>query len=265
MRRWAATLAVAAALVGIVACQPTKPPATNPPPPSGSGNGFDACTAPSTGAMSAWLQSPYRFVGVYIGGGNRACAQPNLTSTWVNTVHGQGYGLIPTYVGDQAWCTSASNVTVMPQGDLASEKSDGYLEGADAVDRAAALGLGPGTPIYFDMEAYNSSATGCTDGVTAFMSGWIASLHDRGYVAAMYSSSASGVRDMANVQNIPAYQLDAIWFAHWNGDPTLSDSQFFSDSLWPNARIHQFQGGHDESWGGVTINIDNDSVGGPTG
>jgi hypothetical protein len=67
------------------------------------------------------------------------------------------------------------------------------------------------------------------------------------------------------VQNNPPYQLDAIWFAHWNGDPTLSDSQFFSDSLWPNARIHQFQGGHNESWGGVTINMDSDSVGGPTG
>ena len=262
MRRSAAALVVTAALVGIVACQPTKPPP--PPPGNGSGNGFDACTAPSTGTMNAWLQSPYRFVGVYIGGGNRACAQPNLTTSWVNAVHGMGYGLIPTYVGDQAWCTSASNVSVMPQ-NLAAAQSDGLAEGADAVNAAANVGLGPGTPIYFDMEAYNSTVQGCTDSVTAFMSGWIAALHNVGYRAAMYSSSASGVADMANVQNNPPYQLDAIWFAHWNGDPTLSDSQFFSDSLWPNARIHQFQGGHNESWGGVTINMDSDSVGGPTG
>lgn len=258
MRRWTAALAVVAALVGIVAC-------VSPPPPGNGGNGFDACTAPSTGAMNAWLQSPYRFVGVYIGGGNLACAQPNLTSSWVNSVHSMGYGLIPTYVGDQAWCTSASNVVVMPQGDLAGDQNHGYLEGADAVNSASALGLGQGTPIYFDMEAYSSGTPGCTDSVTAFMSGWIAALHDRSYTAAMYSSSASGVRDMANVQGNPPYTLDAIWFANWNGNPSVYGDPYFSDAVWQNARIHQFQGGHDENWGGVTINVDSDNVGGPTG
>jgi hypothetical protein len=259
MRRWAAAFAVPFVLAGLAACAPTKSPA-----PGGSGSGFDACTAPSTGAMSAWLQSPYRFVGVYIGGANRACGQPNLTGSWVNTVHGWGYGLIPTYVGLQAWCTSAGGVATM-SGNLPDAQSEGVQAAGDAAQRAGALGLGAGTPIYFDMEAYDSSNGDCVGAVTAFMSGWIAGLHNSGYAAAMYSSVASGVRDMANVQNNPPYQLDAIWFAHWNGDPTLYDSQYFSDSLWPNARIHQYQGGHDESWGGVTINIDNDSVGGPTG
>ena len=102
MRRWAAAFAVTLALAGLVACAPTKQP-----PPGGSGSGFDACTAPSTDTMQSWLQSPYRFVGVYIGGRNTACNQPNLTADWVNTVHSWGYGLIPTYVGLQAWCTSA--------------------------------------------------------------------------------------------------------------------------------------------------------------
>jgi hypothetical protein len=260
MRRWAATLAVAAALTaGVVACAPTKPPA-----PGGGTNGFDACTAPSTGAMNAWLQSPYRFVGVYIGGGNRGCGQPNLTAGWINTVHSWGYGLIPTYVGLQAWCTSAGGVATM-SGDLGEAQSQGYISGADAVNQASALGLGGGTPIYFDMEAYDSSNGSCVDAVTAFMSGWIARLHEQGYAAAMYSSAASGVRDMANVQNNPPYQLDAIWFAHWNGDPSLYGDPYFPDSVWQGARIHQYQGGHDENWGGVTINIDNDSVGGPTG
>jgi Domain of unknown function (DUF1906) len=259
MRRWAATLAVAAALTaGVVACAPTKQPA-----PGGGTNGFDACTAPSTGAMNAWLQSPYRFVGVYIGGLNRACGQPNLTAGWVNTVHSWGYGLIPTYVGYQAWCTSAGGVATM-SGDLGQAQSQGYISGQDAVNRANALGLGGGTPIYFDMEAYDSGNGACVDSVTAFMSGWIAGLRDNGYSPAMYSSAASGVRDMAAIQGNPPYQLDAIWFAHWNGDPSLYGDPYFSDSVWQGARIHQYQGGHDENWGGVTINIDNDSVGGPT-
>ena len=41
-----------------------------------TGLGFDACTAPSAAQMQAWQRSPYRAVGVYIGGADRACAQP---------------------------------------------------------------------------------------------------------------------------------------------------------------------------------------------
>jgi hypothetical protein len=259
MRRRTAAVAVALVLAGLAACRPVKQP-----PPGDSGSGFDACTAPSTGAMGAWLQSPYRFVGVYIGGGNRACRQPNLTPSWVNTVHGWGFGLIPTYVGYQAWCTSADVPFVM-SGDLPTAQSQGYNSAVDAARSAANLGLGSGTPIYFDMEAYDSSNTSCRDAVTAFMSGWIAGLHNNGYAAAMYGSAASGVRDMAQIQDNPPYRLDAIWFAHWNGNPSLYGDPYFSDSVWQGARIHQFQGGHDEEWGGVVINIDSNQVGGPTG
>ncbi|HYP55052.1 MAG TPA: glycoside hydrolase domain-containing protein, partial [Solirubrobacterales bacterium] len=64
-----------------------------------TGLGFDACTAPSAQAMSAWKRSPYRSVGVYIGGLNRACSQPNLTANWVASQTAAGWYLIPTYVG----------------------------------------------------------------------------------------------------------------------------------------------------------------------
>ena len=37
--------------------------------------------------MSKWkASSPYTSVGVYIGGANRGCAQPNLTTSWVSSV-----------------------------------------------------------------------------------------------------------------------------------------------------------------------------------
>src|SRR5689334_584550 len=49
-----------------------------------TGLGFDACSAPSSAAMNAWLASPYRAVGIYFGGVNRACTQPNLTPAWVS-------------------------------------------------------------------------------------------------------------------------------------------------------------------------------------
>lgn len=256
MRLYKAALAVAIMLVGVVACQPTKPP-----PPSGNG-GFDACSAPSAGTMSAWLQSPYRNVGVYIGGSNRACGQPNLNTGWVTAVHDQGWRLIPTYVGLQAPCASG-NVGPRMSSDFNTAVGQGSASAGDAVQSATTLGLGQGTPIYFDMEAYDPNTCGSV--VRGFIAGWISGLHENNYLAGMYGSSGAGVNDIAAAQGDPTYRLDAIWFAHWNDDPTLFDPQYFSDSLWPDARIHQFRGGHDESWGGVTINIDNDEVGGPTG
>jgi hypothetical protein len=259
MRRREAAVVCAFGLAFVAAaCQPTKPP----PPPGAIGNGFDACTAPSTATMSAWLQSPYRNVGVYIGGSNRGCSQPNLNAAWVNTVHDQGWRLIPTYVGLQAPCASG-NVGPRMSSDFNTAIGEGYGSALDAVQSAGALGLGPGTPIYFDMEAYTPSS--CGTPVRGFIAGWIFGLHEHQYVAGMYGSAGAGVNDIALAQDDPLYRLDAIWFAHWNGDPSLFDPQYFSDSLWPNARIHQFLGGHDESWGGVVINIDSNQVGGPTG
>ncbi len=75
---------------------PTEPSATStaatvPVPGTYRGKGFDACTAPSSSTMQAWLSSPYRAVGVYIGGIMRACSQPNLTSAWVSEQVSEGF------------------------------------------------------------------------------------------------------------------------------------------------------------------------------
>jgi hypothetical protein len=48
-----------------------------------SGLAFDTCTAPPLAAIAAWGASPYRAIGVYIGGVNRTCGQPELTASWV--------------------------------------------------------------------------------------------------------------------------------------------------------------------------------------
>ena len=84
----------------------------------------------------------------------------------------------------------------------------------------------------------------------------------------MYSSLCSGIRDVAAVYNDPAYpRLDAIWIAAWNGLPNIFGFPPpcpLSDAVWPfHQRIHQYQGGHNETWGGVTINIDRNAVDGP--
>jgi hypothetical protein len=225
-----------------------------------TGLGFDACTAPSSRSMAAWGSSPYRAVGVYIGGLNRACSQPNLTSSWVASQTEAGWYLIPTYVGLQAptsACTSCAKLSA------SQATAQGAAAAVDAVEDAAAIGIGPGSPIYNDMEAYTqtSSATAAT---LAFLEAWTQKLHSLGYLSGVYSSSSSGIEDLAG-QIGTGYELpDAIWVANWNGQQNTADPAVPANAWASHQRIHQYRGGHDETWGGVTINIDNNYVDGPT-
>jgi hypothetical protein len=257
-------LAVAAAAL-LSACLPATPAA---PPPAYT-KGFDACAAPSLTAMGKWKSSsPYDTVGVYLGGSNRACAQPNLTSSWVSGAWSQGWKLLPIWVGPQASCTTLSGTTkISPDG--ATAFFQGVNEAQAAADAAQKLGLGWMTPIYYDMEGYPRGGA-CTNAVQSFADGWVRQLTARGLRGGMYSSLCSGILDMAaatkDTRKVP---LNAIWIAAWNNAPQIygfGSPCALSDTLWnDHQRVHQYQGGHNESYGGVTINIDSNAVDGPTG
>ena len=49
---------------------------------------------------------------------------------------------------------------------------------------------------------------------------------------------------------------DQIWIARWDGNADTSTSYIREDGWVPGGRMKQYQGGHDETWGGVRINID---------
>jgi hypothetical protein len=225
-----------------------------------TGLGFDACTAPSSRSMAAWAASPYRAIGVYIGGGNRGCTQPNLTSSWVAAQTAAGWHLIPTYVGLQAPTSSCSSCAKLSTSRAIAQGEEAAV---DAVAEAASVAIGPGSPIYFDMESYSrtSSATAAT---LAFLEAWTEKLHSLGYVSGVYSSGASGIADLAD-QLGSGYSLpDNLWFANWNGQATATDPYVPANGWTQHQRIHQYRGGHDEAYGGVTINIDNNYVDGGT-
>ena len=240
--------------------------AVAPPAPVAGGSdeytglGFDACAAPSARTMSAWASSPYRAIGVYIGGSNRACSQPNLTSTWVGEQVADGWHLIPTYVGLQA-PTSACTSCAM----LSSSKAtaQGIEAADDAVADAQSIGMGAGSPIYFDMEAYTrtSSATAAT---LTFLSAWTTQLHALGYVSGVYSSSASGIADVARAIGGPYALPDHVWTANWNGAQNTLDPYIPLSAWASHQRIHQYRGGHNETYGLMTINLDNNYVEGAT-
>ena len=225
-----------------------------------TGLGFDACAAPSRSAMSAWSASPYRAIGVYIGGVNRGCSQPNLTASWVAEQSAAGWALIPTYVGLQAPTSSCSSCAKISSGTASLQ---GSQAATDAADEAQVAGIGEGSPIYFDMESYTrtASATGAT---MTFLEAWTTRLHALGYEAGVYSSSASGIADLAARLGGIASLPDNIWIANWNGRASTVDSYVPASAWADHQRIHQYRGGHDETYGGVTINIDNNYVEGAT-
>ncbi|HYP33480.1 MAG TPA: glycoside hydrolase domain-containing protein [Burkholderiaceae bacterium] len=220
-----------------------------------TGYGFDACTAPSLASLQAWTASPYRALGIYIGGVNRACGDGNLSASWVTGAVSAGWSLMPLYVGLQAPCVSQSKLAK-----LSTAPNTAGQQGLDAADdaiaRADVFGLPSGSPIYFDMEGYSTTNASCTKAVQAFVAGWNNELRAHGYVAGVYGSAASTMRDLVSVST-----PDDAWIANWNGNPSVFGDKYVPDSVWTNhQRIHQFKGGHKETWGGVTINVDNDYV-----
>ncbi len=225
-----------------------------------TGFGFDACTAPSRRSMSAWGDSPFRAVGVYIGGLNRGCSQPNLTASWVAAQIAAGWSLIPTYVGLQAPTSSCTSCATLSTG---SASSQGTAAASDAVGQAQLVGIGEGSPIYFDMESYTRTASASTATLT-FLAAWTTRLHALGYDSGVYSSSASGIADLVSRLGSSYPQPDDIWIANWNGRASTSDPYVPASAWSEHQRIHQYRGGHDETWGGVTINIDSNYVEGAT-
>ena len=94
----------------------------------------------------------------------RACAQPNLTPSWVQSVKAQGWHLIPTWVGPQAPCSKFS--IVIPT-DPTQAVALGITEADAATTAASTLGISAPAPIYYDMEAYQPGDP-CSAAVQAF-------------------------------------------------------------------------------------------------
>lgn len=226
-----------------------------------TGDGFDACSAPSTSTMDAWLSSPFRTIGVYVGGGVRACGQPNLTPSWVSEVTANGWNLIPTYVGRQAPCWGGGAAKIDPNDAVGA----GVRSADDAVAQMGALGLGAGNPVYYDMEAYNANDASCVQAVQTFLDAWTSRLHERSYVSGVYGSTGSTIKNMVAEIGNPSYHLpDDLWIADYNAEnPHTTNSSSVPSNAWTqHQRIKQYQGGHNETYSGVTINIDRDLVDG---
>ncbi len=236
-----------------------------------TGYGFDQCVAPTQSAMDAWLtSSPFWAVGIYISGDSRACTQqPNLTPTWIDTQLANGWRLLPITLGPQAWCTTRERylhqvrISPDPARRYGKARTQGRAEAVKTVTRAGELGIAPGSTLWYDIEAFDIRPTDCRESALSFLSAWTNKLHALGYVSGVYSSAGSGVKmlDDAQATRPGVYAMpDQLWVARWSGVPgQINDrnATYLRDSSWtPHKRVHQYRGGHNETHGGVTINID---------
>ncbi|WP_441251451.1 DUF1906 domain-containing protein [Kitasatospora sp. McL0602] len=228
-----------------------------------TGPGFDACSAPDVAVMKNWYAaSPYRAVGIYTSGSQRACEQPRLTAAWVRQVRAMGWQLVPTHVGLQAPCT---NSTHKPHRiDPATAVDQGRAEAAEAVRAVGALGLGKGTPVYLDIESYARGDAACAKAVVDFTLGWTQALHGAGYHSGFYSSADSGVSDLAAAARAGSSPMpDSVWYARWDGRTSTDGNGAVGAEQWAfHQRIHQHQGDVRETYGGSTVAIDRDQVDG---
>jgi len=231
--------------------------AASPPGPY-TGLGFDPCSTPSMAHMAAWLASPFRAVGIYIGGTNMGCAQPNLDIAWVQRESAVGWHLIPTYVGLQAPVNSCGCAAINPS----EATGQGSAAATDAAGSAYSLGIGRGNPIYLDVEDYPRTQRN-TSAVLEFVAGWTSQLHAYGYRSGVYGNSDSLMADLVNEEGTSYPEPDDIWFAEWNGQPTAATA-WVPPEDWSGHRLHQFRGDHNARYGGVTINIDSDYLDGDT-
>ncbi len=239
-----------------------------------TGLGFDACAAPDQSTMDELrTQSPYWGVGVYIGGENRSCPQPNLTRDWVSKQTHRGWNVFPVWIGlqapvlnpgtpDEQRCSDrALAVTMKP--DNGKARAQGVMAANRAVSAAQGLGMAAGSTLFLDMESYDNSISACNQPVQNFQSGWSTRLHKLGWRSGYYSSAGTGIAALDYVRaTYPGTYVmpDAIWFARNDGKPSTDGKPFVRDEFWRNQRVHQYNLDVTRTYGTVTQVLDENAI-----
>lgn len=133
---------------------------------------FDDCQAPNSDLMQNWWNSsPYRNVGVYIGGNTVNGCDFNLSAAWVDKVQAQGWSFVPTYAGRQAPCLNLGSTKSIST-DIPTAQQQARNAAADAETKASGFGFTRGTIIYLDIEGYDTANTSCRNVVKAYVAEW---------------------------------------------------------------------------------------------
>jgi probable HAF family extracellular repeat protein len=254
--------------------QGSAAPATLPIPSSSSTISshlaFDGYNVPTIPEMSAWMtSSPFYDAYIYLPHSPNRHNDPILVSkngpSWISSVEGQGWGLVPIWFGLQSTCVITQTGISQFISTTPATASTQSAEQADlAVAQDKVLGIAGGI-IYLDIENYKLGAT-CSAAVQAYVDGFVSEIgFYPGFDAGVYANPAPITGDISKVSPAPA----AIWITKADGQATIWN-QGISDKLWPdNQRMHQFlintnpNNAPNATWGNFPLSIDADIDNGP--
>jgi hypothetical protein len=174
----------------------------------------------------------------------------------------QGWKVLPLWVGPQSACWGGGGSTFSNTPSTAY--SQGRNEEASAYTTLVSWGWNmSGTPIAYDLEAYNTGNSSCVAAAKNFIGGWDYQAHvGVAQKAGVYGSScASDLLAYASSSTVP----DFIDGADWNGNKSTGDLACIPSTDWVHSqRVKQYTGGHNETWNGYTVNVDDDCFNAPT-
>lgn len=215
-----------------------------------TGPTFDTCeTAGNPAALAAW-RGDFDTTVAYLGGATAACPMP---ASQIKQALQAGWKLLPAYVGLQApsvgsFCDGCETF------DPGRAREEGIAAARDAMALAAAGGIGPGSPLYYDMEYYENRAA--DDGpVLEFLRGWTETLRAKGYRSGVYGDTAI-LALTARYHDASYPRPDAVWI-HYEGATSAYGLGQIPDDYWRGHRIVQYDiYGNTETHGGVTMKFD---------
>lgn len=230
-----------------------------------SGKGFDTCTAPSDAQMDDWYaHSPYRGVGVYIGGSSYLCktaGSPSggYTADWVQHQAAAGWAMWAIYAGKQG------PDLIAPGADPAAL---GTADAADAAKQMQKLGFDTGATVFVDVEPYHENAT--AQAVNTYLKNFAAALNGTGYKFGLYGNSANPATDHSPIGDAAADpalrgQIAAVDIAGYTADQAnfnaTTNDAYVPATLWgKHQRIHQYFSHVSRTFGSTTLTVDENQV-----
>ena len=229
-------------------------------------DGFDGCQGhdqPTPSDMQAfWTGSSFYEYFLYVGGSTAYC--PNgISQSWFNSVLAQGWGVVGLWVGPQCCGTESSTM-------ISTNTTNAYNQGVAEADKAANQWCNWGQcygltePIAYDFEQDTNPTA-----EHAFLRGWTHELQGRLFSAGAYASTCNPTSSEVSSWTSLSPVINFVYAANWNGADQVyglscSGGGGVSNSSWvSDQRFHQYQGGHNKTLNGVTLNIDSDCANGP--
>ena len=210
--------------------------------------GFDTSVYPGDSNMGVWkAASPYGFAAYYL---KSPC---HHSASWMGRRPGliaMGWNLLPVYVGQQVAGVSPCTSTILTA-------TQGIADANDAASKMASEGFAPGSYVFLDVERSDTFSAALEN----YISAWISNIAAVGLGPGIYchKHNASDIR-ATMLAALPAPPLIRPRFWIVGGDPSLFDlaTSKPTDVGVPFADVWQSPVSVSRTFGGVTINIDED-------